>query len=75
MITPRILRRSLRSALQWRLLLLWWASLLVPGVEDGVPIGGRKPTYVPNSWRGLSHRSDESGRRHDGSPGARLRLA
>jgi hypothetical protein len=37
-ITPRIHRRSLRNALQWRLLLLWWASLLLPGAVVGLPI-------------------------------------
>ena len=37
MITPRLYRRSLRGALQWRLLLLWWASLLVPGAIAAAP--------------------------------------
>lgn len=38
MITPRLLRRSLRRALQWRLLLLWWASLLLPGAIAALPV-------------------------------------
>ncbi|HEY6912562.1 MAG TPA: hypothetical protein VI356_24485 [Myxococcales bacterium] len=37
MITPRLLRRSLRRGLQWRLLLLWWASLLVPSSLVALP--------------------------------------
>lgn len=37
MITPRLLRRSLRRGLQWRLLLLWWASLLVPSALVAMP--------------------------------------
>jgi hypothetical protein len=36
-ITPRLLRRSLRRGLQWRLLLLWWASLLVPSALVTLP--------------------------------------
>ena len=38
MITPRLLRRSLSRALQWRLLFLWWASLLVPGALAALPV-------------------------------------
>ena len=38
MITPRLLRRSLVRALQWRLLFLWWASLLVPGAIAALPV-------------------------------------
>jgi len=38
-ITPRLFRRSLRQALQWRLLALWWASLLVPGLIAAHPVG------------------------------------
>jgi hypothetical protein len=37
-ITPRLFRRSLAQALQWRLLLLWWASLLVPGAIAALPV-------------------------------------
>ncbi len=37
MITPRLLRRSLRRGAQWRLLLLWWASLLVPSALVALP--------------------------------------
>jgi hypothetical protein len=36
-ITPRILRRSLRRALRWRVLLLWWAALAVPGAIAVAP--------------------------------------
>lgn len=37
MITPRLFRRALSQPLQWRLLLLWWASLLVPGAIAALP--------------------------------------
>ena len=37
MITPRLFRRALLQPLQWRLLLLWWASLLVPGAIAALP--------------------------------------
>jgi hypothetical protein len=37
-ITPRIFRRSLTAAAQARLLLLWWASLLVPGAIAALPV-------------------------------------
>jgi hypothetical protein len=37
-ITPRIFRRSLKAAAQARLLLLWWASLLVPGAIAALPV-------------------------------------
>jgi hypothetical protein len=36
-ITPRLLRRSLRRGAQWRLLLLWWGSLLVPSALVALP--------------------------------------
>ena len=38
MITPGLFRRSLVKSLQWRLLLLWWASLLVPGAIAALPV-------------------------------------
>ena len=31
MRTPGLFRRSLGNAIQWRLLFLWWVSLLIPG--------------------------------------------
>jgi hypothetical protein len=37
-ITPRLFRCSLARALQWRLLFLWWASLLVPGAIAALPV-------------------------------------
>ena len=37
MITPGIFRRSLRRALRWRVLLLWWAALVVPGAIAAAP--------------------------------------
>jgi hypothetical protein len=37
-ITPRLHRRALAQAAQWRLLLLWWASLAVPGVIAALPV-------------------------------------
>ena len=51
MITPRILRRSLRSALQWRLLLLWWASLLVPGALAALPVASFLGVNLDHSTR------------------------
>jgi hypothetical protein len=33
-----LFRRSLRHALQWRLLFLWWASLVVPGAIAALPV-------------------------------------
>jgi hypothetical protein len=36
-IAPGLYRRSLRRALRWRVLLLWWAALLVPGAIAGAP--------------------------------------
>lgn len=38
MITPRLFRKALRGALQWRLLLIWWASLLLPGAIAALPV-------------------------------------
>lgn len=38
MRTPKLFRRSLSRALQWRLLLLWWASLLLPGALAAHPV-------------------------------------
>jgi hypothetical protein len=37
-ITPHLFRRALRGALQWRLLLLFWASLLIPGAIAAAPV-------------------------------------
>ncbi|MGZ6123335.1 MAG: hypothetical protein ACXWLR_00140 [Myxococcales bacterium] len=37
MITPGIHRRSLRRGLRWRVLLLWWAALAVPGAIAAAP--------------------------------------
>ena len=38
MITPRLLTRALWRGAQWRLLLIWWASLLMPAVIAGLPL-------------------------------------
>ena len=38
MITPGIIRRSLRRALRWRVLLLWWAALAVPSAIAVAPV-------------------------------------
>lgn len=38
MITPRLFRRSLRRGLQWRLLLLFWASLALPSAIAALPV-------------------------------------
>lgn len=38
MITPRLLRRSLRAGAQWRVLALWWASLLLPTLIAALPV-------------------------------------
>src|SRR5207248_2372492 len=37
-ITPRLYSRALRGAFQWRLLALWWASLLLPGALAALPV-------------------------------------
>jgi len=37
-ITPGIFRRSLRRALRWRVLLLWWAALAVSGAIAVAPV-------------------------------------
>lgn len=38
MITPRLLRKSLVGAGQWRLLFVFWAALLVPSLIAALPI-------------------------------------
>ncbi len=38
MITPGLFRRSLRAGGQWRVLLLWWASLLLPTLLAALPV-------------------------------------
>ncbi len=40
MITPRLFRRALRRSMQWRLLLLFWASLALPGLLAALPVFG-----------------------------------
>ena len=37
MITPGLLRHALRRALRWRVLAIWWASLLVPSILAALP--------------------------------------
>jgi hypothetical protein len=37
-ITPRLLTRALRRGAQWRLLLIWWASIIMPTVLAGIPL-------------------------------------
>lgn len=37
MITPGLYRRSLRRGLRWRVLLLWWAALALPGAIAAAP--------------------------------------
>ncbi len=37
-ITPRLFRRSLLAGAQWRVLLLWWVSLLLPTLVAGLPV-------------------------------------
>ena len=37
MITPGLYRRSLRRGLRWRVLLLWWAALAIPGAIASAP--------------------------------------
>jgi len=37
-ITPRLYRKASSGALQWRLLLLWWAALVVPGAVAALPV-------------------------------------
>jgi len=36
-IAPGLLRRSMRKALRWRVLLIWWCSLFVPSAIAAVP--------------------------------------
>jgi len=50
-ITPRLYRRSLRNALQWRLLFLWWASLLLPGFVAAHPVGHYLSSQLDHSTR------------------------
>ncbi|HUJ25895.1 MAG TPA: hypothetical protein VLW85_07755 [Myxococcales bacterium] len=38
MITPRLYRKAVLGALQWRLFLLWWAALVVPGAIAALPV-------------------------------------
>ena len=38
MITPGIFRRAVQRALRWRVLLLWWAALAVPGAIAAAPV-------------------------------------
>lgn len=51
MITPGLYRRSLRNALQWRLLFLWWASLLLPGFLAAHPVGHYLSSRLDHSTR------------------------
>jgi hypothetical protein len=61
-ITPRLFRKSLAGSLQWRLLLVWWASLLLPGAIAALPV-----------FRFLRRHLDHTTRTLDG--GAFLQLA
>jgi hypothetical protein len=36
-ITPRLYRKAFARTLQWRLLLIWWAALVVPGAIAAMP--------------------------------------
>ena len=38
MITPRLYRKAVFGSLQWRLLLIWWAALVVPGAVAALPV-------------------------------------
>ena len=53
MITPRLFRRSLTGAFQWRLLLLWWASLLLPGAIAALPVLRFLQRHLDHSTRAL----------------------
>lgn len=53
MITPGLLRRSLRRGLQWRLLLLWWASLLVPSALVALPAFAFLRDHLDHSTRAV----------------------
>jgi len=37
LITPGLYRRSLRRGLRWRVLLIWWAALILPGALAAAP--------------------------------------
>jgi hypothetical protein len=56
-ITPRLFRRALRRSLQWRLLLLWWASLVLPSVIAAVPVFAflrRQLDHAPEAARSVA---------------------
>ena len=38
MKTPGLFKRALANPLQWRLLFLWWVSLLAPGTVTAIPL-------------------------------------
>ena len=51
MITPRLFRRSLRQALQWRFLLLWLALVGVPAAVALAPLSARLHGILDHSSR------------------------
>lgn len=51
MITPRLWRRSLRAGGQFRLLALWWASLLLPTLLAALPVLGFLGPLLDHSTR------------------------
>jgi hypothetical protein len=50
-ITPRLLRRALWRGLQWRLLLVWWGTLLLPTVIAGLPLMAFFDRHLGHSTR------------------------
>ena len=52
MITPRLLRRSLRRGFRWRVLLLFWAALLVPSAIATAPAFAFLRQHLDHSPRG-----------------------
>jgi hypothetical protein len=61
-ITPRLLTRALWRGAQWRLLLIWWASLLMPAILAGMPLMAFFDRHLGHSTRatGLIARLDGS---------------
>lgn len=53
MITPRLFRKSLVDSLQWRLLAVWWASLLLPTLIAGLPVSIFLRRELDHSTRAL----------------------
>ena len=60
MITPRLLRRAAWRGAQWRLLLIWWASLLMPLFIAGLPLFAFLDRHLGHTTRAVTARLDGS---------------